>query len=179
MRSRIVRLAAVALVLSAGAGTARAAQDRLYGNITEGHVGVDSSVSFSSTSVASAPATNQFAMRLRGQYFLEDRIALGPAIHLNTRNSFTSLRIGPSLLYYFWAREKLGAYLSQDVTIGSVYQSGSSSSRFDSDTVLGINYFITPSVAVGPAIELFHVFGNVNFDTINQFLFTGAFSIYL
>jgi hypothetical protein len=179
MRSRIVLLAAMAFVFNSGAGTAHAAADKLYGNITEGHVGVDSSVSFTSTSVASAPATNQFAMRLRGQYFLEDRIALGPAIHLNTRNSFTSLRIGPSVLGYFWARDRLGAYISEDVTIGSVYQSGASSSRFDSDTVLGINYFITPSVALGPAIELFHVFGNVNFDTINEFLFTGAFSIYL
>jgi hypothetical protein len=179
MKRHKTLVAALTLLGAMHGAEARAAVEKLYGNITEGHYGVDSAVSFTSTSVASAPATNQFALRLRGQYFLADRIGIGPAIHLNTSNSYTSLRIGPSVLWYFWAVDRLGAFISQDVTVGSVYQSGGSSSRFDSDSVLGLNYFITPSVAVGPAIELYHVFGNVNFDTINQFLFTGAFSIYL
>ncbi|MBI3558649.1 MAG: hypothetical protein HY074_20470 [Deltaproteobacteria bacterium] len=157
-----------------------ASADQIYGNITKGHLGVTASLSLSSTSNEGQSAFTVFSFSARSQYFLADRIGLGPVLKLSTQTNFSDLSIGPSVLYYFWTRDRLGAFISQDVTLRTVSNSGNSGTTFKTESQLGLNYFLYPSVAVGPAVDFIHQFGTASFfSRVNQVSFFGQFSIYL
>ena len=173
-------------LLMGGAGFAQAAEttasaDKIYGNITQSHFGISASLSLSSTSIEGAGGFTTFTFNARGQYFLVDRFALGPVLKLTTQDTSSDLSIGPSALYYFWTRERLGLFLSQDVTLRSVSNSGNASSTWRTETQLGLNYFLYPAVAIGPAVDFLHQFGTnwSAFNRINQLTFLGQLSIYL
>ena len=162
------------------AAESTASADRIYGNITQGHAGVSASLSLSSTSIEASSAFTTFTFNARGQYFLADRIGLGPVLRFSTRSNFSTISVGPSAIYYFWTRDRLGVFLAQDITLLSQTTSGNTFSTVNTDSQLGLNYFLYPSVAIGPAIDFIHQFGTATFfSRINQIAFLGQFSIYL
>ncbi len=165
--------------VTARAAVTSADEEKLYGNITQGHYGISASLNLNSTSTEGTSAFTTFRFSARTQYFLADRFGLGPVLRLTTQSNFTDFSVGPSALYYFWTRERLGAYFSQDVTLRTVTNSGKTSSTCELDSQFGLNYFLYPSVAVGPAVDFFHRFGTATtFNRVNQFALLGQLSIY-
>lgn len=159
-----------------------ATSSKIYGNIREGNVGFDSgfdSLNLSSTSVEGANSVTSFNITLRTRYFLIDKLGLGVVLRLATQTGYTNLMAGPSVQYYFWTNDRLGAYFTQDLLVSNVSTSGNSNSGFRTDSIVGLNYFLHPAVAVGPAVELYHQFGNANRSRFNVFSFLAQFSVYL
>ncbi|MBI3544952.1 MAG: hypothetical protein HY075_16895 [Deltaproteobacteria bacterium] len=171
--------ASASAVAAPAAPTTSAAPQPLYGNISEGHLGLSASVSIDSTKVESADANTTFTFSTRNHYFVADRVGLGGVLFLQTRTNLTNLRVGPSVQWYFWNRDRLGAHVSQDVTIRVLSSPASTASSFQTDSLLGLDYFLYPSVAIGPALEFFHQFRTSSFALVNEFTFLGQLSIFL
>lgn len=175
----VMALASATSVSKAHAGSRTEAR-AVYGNITQNHIDIGASMNLSSIDIEGTEAYTVFTLSLRSHYYIIDRLGLGALFFLQTQSNLTNLRFGPSVIYYFWTSDRLGAYASQDLSFRSLTLGGATATTaFETDTAVGLNYFLTPAVAVGPAVEFFHRFGNSHTARINQVSFTGQFSIYL
>lgn len=178
MRNGYVLCALAALVLTSG--TAQAAPETIQANIKKGDLSISNSLDFSHKSIEGGSGTSSFSLSNRNHYFIVDRFGLGGALGVFTTDGFALFTVGPSATYYLWTQEKLGLYFTQDVLFRVI--SGSSTvdaNNFETISALGLNYFIIPAVAVGPAVEFFHRFGTSRLRTINEISFVAAFSIFL
>lgn len=147
-----------------------------YGNIHRGNVETGGSVSFSYVSPSGSGSLTSFSLSSPTQYFLIDRFSLGAAInYFHSSLGVDSLGVGPSATYYFWTQDRLATFAGEEFTYnkfpGVDY-------FFNNRAKLGINYFITPSVAIGPSLEYGHNFGRGNTSTIDSVSVLGKFSIY-
>lgn len=108
----------------------------------------------------------------RALYFLNDGFALGASLGIFVFDNFSFYTFGPEIKYYFWQGETSAAYVSEVIAFAF-------GDDIDGDTVssttAGLNFFLTPSVALGPAAQF-----NYNFDDKDgDFRLLGMFSIYL
>ena len=98
------------------------------------------------------------------EYFVVDRLSLGGTIGLGYSDAFVSYLLGPSATYYFWKSDRLTSSVGAEIRFGGyeyerdsepVRQTGTSG-RFR----MGLNYFITPEVSIGPIFTLDKAFGS-------------------
>jgi len=113
------------------------------------------------------------------RYFVIDRLALGVTGNFITSAVSTYLNMGPSVVYHFWSNERVSTYVGQDFLYNlneyNDYSYNSSiSTRWTSETKLGMNYFITPVVAFGPRVSYLRNFAS----DVGAFTLAAAFSLY-
>jgi hypothetical protein len=109
------------------------------------------------------------------KYFLIDRLALGWAVHVDAsseEDSFAST--GPIASYFFWNDGKLASY------VGAGFRAGLTEATVDTafQGFLGAEYFVVPSVAVGPSLFLTHYLRD-NGTHFQRFGMTFGLSVFL
>jgi hypothetical protein len=97
------------------------------------------------------------------EYFLIDRLSLGGTANYTVTSGQKSLSLGPSFTYYFCQSGRwipltgLGLYYT-DIFSSSYYSSDFN--YWNGKAKLGINYFLTPSIAIGSVFEYYRTFFN-------------------
>lgn len=91
------------------------------------------------------------------EYFFLNRFSAGAKLNFVDGSAVsTTVSIGPAATYYFAVVRKLGFYVDQ--TLQWVNPPGSDDNYFHGETGIGFDYFITPNVAVGPAMRGYYNF---------------------
>ena len=170
----------VAGLFIAFSGYAKAETD--FGNIHKGNLQTGGTINFShGWQTGSSFLSLQISSPT--EYFLLDHLSLGGTVSYfhsgGPSYNYDSFGVGPSGTYYFWTQDHLAAYLGEEFSYNKT--SGSSiytSYCFNSRTKLGVKYFLTPSVAIGPSIEYTHQFGRQEIPTADSISLIGAFSIH-
>lgn len=143
--------------------------------INQGDWEVNGSMNFSHYD--SGYGRNSFSLAASGQKFIVDDFSLGldGSFYAYASNTWTS--IGPIATKYLWVHESTAPYLSLLPIV--VSKSTSSSYYFYSRARAGVKFFLTDSVAVGPAVEMNHSWPKSGSSSTNYFSFLGLFSIHL
>jgi hypothetical protein len=180
----IGRWIASAMLLLLCSATGSFAESKYIGNIHQGDfytggsfsLSYNKSSDFSQTTVSLIPSL---------QYFVVDRLSVGGdfyVTHTSTDSGSTTLGFGPAATYHFFADDKWSAY----VGAGALYNKLSFNSSAFSDVnyfsvsgKLGLNYFFTPSVALGPELYYTHTFNTDTYVGYNQYNLLIGFGIYL
>lgn len=91
------------------------------------------------------------------EYFFLNRFAAGVRLDYKDGDiQRTTVSIGPAATYYFAIVRRVGFYLDQ--TVQWVNPPGNDDNYFHGETGIGLNYFITPNVAVGPVMRGYYNF---------------------
>ena len=93
-----------------------------------------------------------------------DRFSIGGSVVTSLSTDYKNYGVGPSLSYYFFQKDKWASFFA----LGAFYQESHYSSYYDNTTYqnfsgqakLGLNYFIYPSVAIGPLLSFDHSFSH-------------------
>jgi len=87
------------------------------------------------------------------KYFITDKLALGGTVSYFASESNNYLGLGPSAAFYFWKKQRWAIFYEQTV-IFRFYRTSDPPFMYGS-SILGIHYFLVPSVALGfkPGIE--------------------------
>lgn len=98
------------------------------------------------------------------EYFVVDRLSLGGTVGLSFSEYSNSYLVGPSATYYFWKEDRLTANVGAELRIGRYEYDSYDSGRVTKTATLGrfrlgLNYFLTPEVSVGPVFTLDKRFG--------------------
>lgn len=117
---------------------------------------------------------SEYSTAVTAKYFLIDRVALGLGLGLEAKTGDdTVANLGPAASYFFWNDGKLATYVGMgfrfgltDATVNSVIQ-----------TSLGAEYFVAPTVAVGPA--LFYNHYNSKFADYQRYGVSFILDVYL
>jgi hypothetical protein len=173
--------------------TAFAAEE--YGNILKGNFTTGASLSFAGNGYSDTSTNWRFNFNLPFEYFVMDHLSVGIRTgfaYETDQNSFFSdfhnFDIGPSAHYYFYAKDRFAAYIGAAVLYNSVVtaynlNSGlaqTSNSIWETDSQVGLNYFIVPAVAAGPTVGYSHYFRVPSNGLLrNQLYYTMFFSVYL
>lgn len=128
----------------------------VYPKISKGDVMLGGSLGFAYSTYSRL----SFELNPTVEYFVADRFSLGGTIGFTISDSHTYYLIGPSATYYFWRDENLTANVGAELRTGAYNwaegRSGFSSGRFR----LGLNYFLSPEVSIGPLLTLDKGFGD-------------------
>ncbi len=94
----------------------------------------------------------------RAEYFIMNRFSVGGRInYIDSNRASTEVQVGPGFSWYIMQIGR--SVLLIDQAILWVNPSGSEQTYFAGDTGLGIDFFLSPSVAVGPSIRGLYYFG--------------------
>lgn len=128
----------------------------------KGDFEVGGNMSLSSTSNASN--STYFTVFSKLQYFVIDNLSIGGSVsYYHYSASFRdSYGIGPSVSYYFWTKEKLAAYVSQSLFLEKYKNDSTSLTNKSGTSILGVNYFVTPSVALGLSLNFYYILDTVS-----------------
>lgn len=86
------------------------------------------------------------------EYFFLNRFSAGGRLlFYDTSNVSSSIALGPSLTWYITHAELTAIYVDQSVLW--VNPSGSQDNYFRGETGFGVDYFLSPSVAIGPSLR--------------------------
>lgn len=144
-----------------------------FGNIHKGNIYTGGTLNYSTYYPSGTSGSiSQLQLTTPFEYFIVDHFSLGASIYWN--HTFPSglvanandYAIGPSATYHFWVQDHWTASLSEIFRINSF---SFSSYYFSLNSVLGLNYFLTPSVALGPSVNYRHRFGRnevISADTL-------------
>ena len=148
---------------------------RLYPNVQAGRWITSGSFELYQTWVG---YTDYFVLNLGTslERFLTDRWSLGGSLGLTHYSDTTDVSMGPSSTYYFYLEDRVGAYFNTKLTYDFTDQ-------FDDmlrwKNGVGMRYFMTPAVALGPEVFFNHGFGMGNRRDYNQFGMLATFALHL
>jgi len=107
------------------------------------------------------------------EYFLIDRFSLGGSfVLLDTSTSATNLALGPSATFFFLRDGKWASYIG----LGFGFGLTSATTDWALLSDVGLEYFITPSVAIGPSFFYNH---SNDGGSVNRYGVLANFGIYL
>jgi hypothetical protein len=119
--------------------------------ITKGHWTISGGASLSYNTGGSGA---NLAIYPSAQYFVMDHLSVGGEAFVGLNSSYNTFGLGPAMTYYFGESERAVWFVSQAILYNRYhYDAGSlnyTETNWSSHTSLGMNYFLTPSVAVGP-----------------------------
>ncbi len=114
----------------------------------------------------------------RLEYFFLNRFSAGGrAIYRDGNRISTETSFGPSLTYYFATMETSALYVDQSVLF--VNPAGADDNYFAGETGLGWDYFLSPTVALGPSIRGVYYFNGGTGVPEGGLAFRVALSIFL
>jgi opacity protein-like surface antigen len=150
------------------------------GKINQGDWELGGGFNLTHTNRETSPATKNTSVFVYGQaqYFFLDHLSAGlDAGYSRSGSAFDSTNIGPVVTKYLWVDDKLAPFASM-LPIQWNHTRGLGGS-FSSSARVGVKYFLTDSVAVGPAFDYSHEWGSDRKPEANSFSFLGLFSIHL
>jgi len=164
------------LFLSVGATALSIEDQSIYKkNILEGNwnIGGDLDADYS--------ALNGFTYDFEAQfhYFFIDKVSAGASLSLqNTKLDFSNITfLGFSANYYFLERKKYVFLLGQSFLVEAVGRRHSI--RVISQSSLGVEYFLSPSVSLGAKVlYTFLISGDSGFNEFPLFSTRGSFNFY-
>lgn len=176
--SAVMAMSAVAFANSDSSGASNSASASSIANINQGDIGLGGA--FGWTQVEGVG--NFLSLSAPIQYFIMDHLSVGGEMNLSRSNvgPSWSAGVGPAATYYFWTQDKMAAYGSEALT----YQYTSSQNgaqvnpAWRSTTSLGMNYFLAPTLALGPALEYSHRWNGSSTSNRNVVAMTGNFKLY-
>ena len=131
-------------------------------NLLLGNYSIGGAITLQKETSANTSDVTYFDVDLGSEYFVQDTFSVGLAFSLSTITAKdTTGLLGPAASYFFWQSDRLAAY------IHAAYQFGLSDATVKSklNVKLGLDYFVTPSVAIGPSIFTNHYYSHyVDFD---------------
>ena len=112
-------------------------------------------------------------MSLSSKYFLLNRLAVGASFGLDAGSeSDTVSTLGPAATFYFWNNDYLAGYLGSSFRMGLT----TATVNWVLSGELGLKYFMTPSVAIGPALYANYYKGDVrSFSRVGLLVNLGIF----
>ena len=114
------------------------------------------------------------------QYFVSDNLSLGASLSYGTGSGdFSSTSIGPALDYYFYHKNQLAFYFSQEISLSNYYGAdyyGDAQSQIGTSS-LGTLIFLNQNVAFGVELSRSYSLKNDNNDNGKTYL-SGNFSIF-
>ena len=171
---KVISLFVFLIAITLSAAELPIADSSTFANIQQGNLVVGGGLMFSQSSRGKTTTSN-LDLGLSTLYFVIDHLALGLVGDLiKETDGDTVALIGPAAQYTFWQKDSLTTYLQLS------YQKGLTDVTVSGrvDTKLGVQYFITPSVAAGPYLSYTHVFGRRSPD-YDRYTFGAALGIYL
>lgn len=163
-------LLTLAFLLSSGAQAAP--------RILQGDWEVGGSLNFTHASLSTSSASsNVFAASAMGQHFFADEFSAGLELGLGATSGTTIVRAGPVATKYLLTDDKLAPYVSMLPIL--VNTRTGDSAVYSSKLRVGAKYFLTDSVAFGPAAEYEHIWDSDSAGSGNIFSFLALFSIHL
>lgn len=118
-----------------------------------------------------------FSGTLLSNFFILNRFALGFGGEIFSNSHSTVGLIGPNALFYFFNHGQVGAYLGANYrfAVGS-----STSLKAAAQGTLGAEYFVVPSVGIGPAFFYTRNFMESQYNAdFTQYGFSFGLNIYL
>ena len=120
----------------------------------------------------------RFTLNLNAQNFVADEFSVGLEAGYSTAGSRSGVAyLGPVATKYLWVDDKLAPYISM-LPIRWTKAEGVPAD-FSTTVRIGGKYFLTDSVAVGPAVDFTHDWGREQNPERNTWSFLGLFSIHL
>lgn len=154
-------------------------QKSTYANINRGNVLTGGSFSLTQTWY-SATDTMNIGLGVPVQYFLIDRLALGGLVGLSHyrfgSTKYTDAYVGPAATLYFWDAEHIATYADTFLAWDFLHRSDD---QLALGFGMGVDYFVTPSVAFGPKVTYTHNFGMGDRADTNTLRLAAAFRISL
>lgn len=151
-------------------------------NINQGNVQVGGSISFSNTWPTRGDSVAVFNTDIPVEYFFVDNFSLGGSFgltHVSAGNlDYTVFSVGPSATYYFLVQDRLTPYAGASL-LYTHNDTDDGDNYLQPSAKFGVNYFITPSVAIGPSVRYTHTFRDDNRVDFNGVSIFANFSIYL
>lgn len=167
------------LILIVAASTfAAEPTDASLANIHTGNVSTSSSFAFNQVLNSNSTAVSTLSLSTDVRYFVIDHLAVGGVFtydHSSNANSNDVVWLGPGATYFFWTDGKLASKLAASYQFGL----GSSMASGMFTTTLGLDYFITPSVDVGPTVAYRHTVGSSQIQSNDRIILGVSFGIYL
>ncbi|MGZ3693044.1 MAG: hypothetical protein ACXWQO_02335 [Bdellovibrionota bacterium] len=154
--------------LSAAAATTTA-------NIHKGDLEVSGSMNLSADTKHFSTA--YFNLDTTAQHFFADEFSAGLGASFYSYNSTTGISFGPILTKYLWVQDKIAPYVS----LTPIYWSKFSRNKATYSTYgsVGVKFFITDSVAFGPALAAYHYWPKNGGSSNTTLALLGMFAIHL
>ena len=149
-----------------------------FGNINKGNIQADGAASVSNYAPTGQTSSFIVVVSPSVQYFVMNRVSIGGSLyfqHYSSGASWNALGIGPSATWHFWSEGHLSASVSDGLTVN---ENTNSRWYLNNSTGLGLNYFITPSVAIGPALVVSYQFSSLDLPAALNTSVVVKFSIY-
>ncbi len=151
-------------------------------NINKGNIEASGSFSLSKSSGWSGGYENAHSTSLfingTGQYFFLDHFSAGLDASWATYSRGSSVSLGPVATYYFLVKENIAPFLMLAPLSWSKH-SGNSIGDLSSTIRLGAKFFLTDSLAFGPALQYQWVHASRGRSDFGNCSFLGEFSIHL
>jgi hypothetical protein len=171
-------LKAMALVCLLTWAIVTRADNTELGNIHKGNIAAEGSASISFYAPSGRASSTAISVSPSLQYFVVDHLSIGGSLsyhHYSGSDGWTSWGIGPSITWHFWSTGHLSVFASEEIFLNK----GTNLNWYGSNTAgLGMNYFITPSVAIGPLLQTYYQFENSELPSAFGTSLIGKFSIY-
>jgi hypothetical protein len=129
----------------------------------------------------SGNSTFELNFAVSPEYFVSDSLSLGLKTGVtydsyNVGPSSSVWRLGPSATYYFAVLSRVAYYANFNA---QYHNSTSASHSYTANPGLGLNFFVTPSVAIGPVLEYSHRFGTGQMHDANTVDLSAYITVYL
>ena len=141
-------------------------------NINKGNISVGGGLDLNYNTVSGT----SFFVNPKAEYFIADNLSLGGSVSYTVFGSAGYITFGPAISYYFWSQEKLATYVGGDLLING---GANSTNNLTFDGNVGLNWFIVPTVAFGPALLFSHMFTSPDSSATSNYYLLGTFSIFL
>lgn len=147
--------------------------DSQAANIKQGNMEVGGSTSYSTTT-----SSSYFRLSPTYQYFFMDHFSAGGTADLILgTGDYTYYSLGPTATWYVLAKDEFAPYIA--VTPISWAKFRYTDAFYDTTVNVGLKYFLTDSVAVGPAVQWNHTYGRNGGNGRDTTTFLGTFAIHL
>ncbi len=142
-------MVSVPAIASTQSGEAKVSAPATTANIRTGNWNVGGTFALTKRTGRGEDGASEVFASFSGKYFLIDRLALGLFFGLDAETGVpTVASLGPEATYFFWNDGALATFVGlgfrfglTDATVNSIL-----------DTQLGAQYFVVPTVAVGPML---------------------------
>lgn len=133
----------------------------------------------SGTVLYSTSGTDKTSLILspQAQYFFLDKFSVGAETSFFKSGSYNYFLAGPVFTKYFLVKDRVAPYVSL-LPLSFMMSKGDSTTHI-SEARLGMKYFITDSVAFGPALSYKRVWGEGGYRSIDTLSALFQFSVHL
>lgn len=153
----------------------------VYGNIAKGRwkAGAASNFQIYSTAVGKSSVTSVL-LSTGLQYFLNDEFSLGGVLDFFKQEDYRAASFGPALTYFPWKEGRYAIPFTTAVLFETTRNSlGTTFNNAALDFSVGVDYFVTPAVALGPRLFYAHRFKSGTVSASDTFALLATFTLYL